>query len=273
MTRGATRHAQNPGDKEGIVGESERRWARRGLALAAAIGAATPLPAGPLGWSPLAGSTGLPPCPAGAPAGPSAAAPDLSVIWVDVLGSARGAFPVAAPEIGALLGRMGVQARVRLGDARSVSADAELTVVILPRRTPGARLDQTVMGATHRTPEGVRAIWVYASTVSATLGLDLARMDRWSPPSRREFGVALARVVVHELVHAVTPERPHSGEGLMAARMGRSLLLRADLAIDAGTAEAFRRALSGRARPEGAVANLPAPPAEGAEPAAPTFLR
>jgi hypothetical protein len=238
-----------------------------------AIGAATPLRAGPLGWSPIAGKTGLPPCPAATPAAPSTAGPDLSVIWVDVLGAARDAFPHAAREVDALLGRMGVQARVRLGDARSVASDSELTVVILPRRTPGARLDQTVMGATHRTPEGVRAIWVYAATVAATLGLDLADQVRWPPAARREFGRALGRVVVHELVHAITPDEPHRGGGLMAERMGRSLLLRTDLVIHAGTAEAFRRALGGRARADGAVAGLPAPLVEGSEPAAPTFLQ
>jgi hypothetical protein len=181
---------------------------------------------------------------------------------VDVLGAARFAVPDATRELVSLLGRMGIRGTVREGDARSVSAGSEITVVILPRRSPGARLDHRVMGATHRVREGVRAIWVYAEPIGATLGLDLARQHEWPRPDRREFGIALGRVVLHELVHAITPDRPHVKGGLMAERMGRPLLLASNLMIDPATAEAFRRALASQAAGEAAVATVPAAPAD-----------
>jgi hypothetical protein len=71
---------------------------------------------------------------------------------------------------------------------------------------------------------------------------------------RREFGLALGRVVVHELVHALAPQRPHVKGGLMADRMGRALLLASDIVIDAGTSEALRAAVSGRAPARHALA-------------------
>jgi hypothetical protein len=154
---------------------------------------------------------------------------------------------------------MGVRVTIREGDTRSVSGGGELTVVVLPRRPPSARLDHTVMGATHRTRDGVRAIWAYAGGVGATLGLDLARRHEWRPVDRREFGVALGRVVAHELIHAVTPDRPHVRGGLMAERMGRPLLLAPRLAIDTVTAEAFRQALAGNGPAADAMATMPGP--------------
>jgi hypothetical protein len=187
---------------------------------------------------------------------------DLSLLWVDVTGVARLAFPEAARETVDLLRRMGVRASIRAGDTRSVSTGSELTVVVLPARTPGTRLDHSVMGATHRTPDGARAIWVYAAGVAATLGLGSGAGPLWSLPQRREFGRALGRVVAHELVHAIAPARPHVNGGLMSARMGRALLLRSDLAVDTATAAAFRAALGGQSAPEEALATLPSAPGE-----------
>jgi hypothetical protein len=218
----------------------------------------TPLDAGPLGSGPLPGR-GWGPCPAAAVEAPAV---DLSLVWVDVAGVARFAFPEAARETLDLLRRMGVRATIRAGDTRSVSGGSELIVVVLPARTPGTRLDHSVMGATHRAPDGVRAIWVYAAGVATTLGLGTGGGPLWSLPQRREFGRALGRVVAHELVHAIAPARPHVKGGLMSARMGRALLLGSDIAIDTATAAAFRAALGGQPGTEDALATLPSAPGE-----------
>jgi hypothetical protein len=188
---------------------------------------------------------------------PEAGRAELSLVWVDVMGIARFAYPEAAREVVSLLERLGVRAEVREGTPRSVSSDGELTVVVLPDLPPGSRLDHRVMGATSRSPEGIRAIWVYAAGVDQTLGLDAARRRHWPMPRQREFARALGRVVAHELVHALAPERPHVKGGLMAERMGRALLLSPDIAIDSGTSEAFHAAVSGRAGGEPALATLP----------------
>jgi hypothetical protein len=118
------------------------------------------------------------------------------------------------------------------------------------------------MGATHRAPGAARAIWVYAAGVASTLGLGTGPAPHWSLPQRHEFGRALGRVVAHELVHAIAPARPHVKGGLMAAQMGRALLLDPHIAIDGATSEAFRTALAGPPRPESALATLPEGPGE-----------
>jgi hypothetical protein len=228
---------------------------RVGVVLASVLMVAGPLGAGPLGSGPLPSRRGSSPCPAGTIAGPT---PDLSLVWVDVTGVARFAFTEAARETAALLRRMGVAATIRAGDSRSVTEGSEMTVIVLPARTPGTRLDHSVMGATSRAPEGGRAIWVYAAGVASTLGLGSRPAPGWSMGQRREFGRALGRVVAHELVHAIAPERPHVKGGLMAASMGRALLLGSEIAIDIATSEALRTALAGRPAPEAARAAMPA---------------
>jgi hypothetical protein len=229
-----------------------RRVSRVGLACVAVL-AAAPAEPGPLGW-------GAPPWRAPAPCpstAPSNAPSDVRLVWVDVAGVARAAFPEARREVLSLLGRMDVRATMREGDVHGTSDGSELIVIVLPGPPPGGRLHDHVMGATQRTPEGVRAMWVYASGVAATLGLEPAPAAFWPPRQRRQFGVALGRVVVHELVHALAPQRPHVGGGLMAERMGRTLLLRSGLPIDATTARAVRESLAGGAVRRGPVAAMP----------------
>jgi hypothetical protein len=222
------------------------------MALLAAAEAA----AGPFAWGPPPPPGALLPCArAQAPANPPAA--DVRLVWVDVAGVARTAYPEARREIVALLERVGLRATVREGDVRGISDGSELTVVVLPGTPPGAHLHERVMGATHRTPEGVRAMWVYASGVGATLGLDVRAGGFWSLAQRRQFGTALGRVVVHEVVHALAPERPHDRDGLMAERLGRAQLLRPRLELDGRTAGALRARLKGGASEANAVAGMP----------------
>jgi hypothetical protein len=188
---------------------------------------------------------------------PANADADVRLVWVDLAGLVRGSYPEAVREVERLLGRMGVRVSVREGEVRGTSDGSELTVVLLPGPPPGGRLAHNVMGAAQRTPEGVRAIWVYASGVGATLGLDPRAAAFWSLAERRFFGTALGRVVVHEVVHALAPQRPHARQGLMAERMGRAQLLGRQPAIDDATAQAVRDSVSGRAAPDGAVAGMP----------------
>ena len=230
-----------------------RRTSRVGIACLAVLSGAG-AQAGPLGF-------GLPPRRAAVDAGPATApanaTADVRLVWVDLAGLVRGSYPEAVREVERLLGRMGVRASVREGDVRGTSDGSELTVVVLPGPPPGARLAHNVMGAAQRTPEGVRAIWVYASGVGATLGLDPKAAAFWSLPERRFFGTALGRVVVHEVVHALAPQRPHARQGLMAERMGRAQLLGRKPAIEEATAQAVRDSVNGRAPRDGAMAGMP----------------
>ena len=223
------------------MASASRRFGRVVLASVASLAAAG-AQGGPLGWAPPPPHGA--PAPGATPASPANPPADVHLVWVDVAGVARAAFPEARREILSMLGRAGLRAGIREGDVRGVSGPSELTVVVLPGPPPAARLHDTVMGATQRTTEGVRAMWVYASAVGATLGLDPRSGGFWSLPERRQFGTALGRVVVHELVHALAPQHPHEAEGLMAERLGRAQLLRPRLAIGVRTAAALHESLS-----------------------------
>jgi hypothetical protein len=228
------------------------RTAIASVAMLAAAEAA----AGPFAWGPPPPPGALAPC-ATRPVPTNAPAADVRLVWVDVAGVARLFFPEARQEIVALLERVGLRATVREGDVRGISDGSELTVVVLPGLPPGAHLNARVMGATHRTPEGVRAIWVYASVVGATLGLDARSGGFWSLAQRRQFGTALGRVVVHEVVHALAPQRPHDREGIMAERLGRAQLLQGRLDLQGPTARALRDSVKGGGREQDAVAGMP----------------
>jgi hypothetical protein len=166
----------------------------------------------------------------------------LSVVWVDVAGTAPWAYPVAAHEVTALLERMDVRGLVERGDVHSVVTGSEVIVVLLPHRPPNSRLSEGVMGSTSTSEGSPRALAVFAAEVSRTLGF-ATESGGWSPVQRRDFAVALGRVIVHELVHTVIPDRPHDRRGLMAASLNRYQLLDSAAAIAPETAEAFRSAL------------------------------
>lgn len=171
-------------------------------------------------------------------------APSLSVVWVDVTATAPWAFPWVAREVAAFLGRMGVRGLVRRGDVHGMLTKPEVMVVLLPRPPANSRVPERAMGSTYTSGGSAPSTAVFASEVARTLGLT-SPPEMWSMTQRRDFGVALGRVVVHELVHTVIPDQPHErrGRGLMAACLSRNELVGPAPGIAPETAEAFRSAL------------------------------
>jgi hypothetical protein len=64
------------------------------------------------------------------------------------------------------------------------------------------------------------------------------------PASVRALGIALGRVVAHELVHALAPSVPH-GAGLMSEKLTRRQLTAGRLPVDPGVGLAVCAALRG----------------------------
>jgi hypothetical protein len=169
-------------------------------------------------------------------------APSLSLVWVDVAGTAPWAFSGATREVAALLSGIDVRVRVRRGDVHAAVTESELIVILLPRRLASSRLSAHAMGAISMSEGSPRSLTVFTEAVARTLGLAPAASG-WSLTQRRDFGVALGRVVVHELVHALIPGQPHERRGLMAANLNRVQLVGAAPSIAPETAVAFRSAL------------------------------
>jgi len=218
------------------MSQSVRVWC---LALAVGVAAGNAFAESPRPWD----SAG----PLARPAPPGTATPDrgmrsLSLAWVDVAGTAPWAFSPAAGELSALLGRLGIRLSVRWVDVHAVTTASELTVILLPQRPAASRLSPEAMGATSIGSGSPRTVVVFAADVARTLGLT-SPAPSWSMLQRLHFGVALGRVVVHELVHVLIPAQPHVREGLMAATLSGAQLRGPTPPIAPATAQALRSAL------------------------------
>ena len=83
-----------------------------------------------------------------------------------------------------------------------------------------------------RRPRGPRA------------GTRQKRRPGLEPPRARRLGIALGRVLAHELTHSIAPSCPHTRSGLMAAQLSRKMLTAPGIAFDGLAARHLRRRAS-----------------------------
>ena len=114
--------------------------------------------------------------------------------------------------------------------AWSEPAGSDALPVILLNRTartalssPAARGSALVLGAAGRIegPNGRKAVYVFHPSVREFVEGLLPRMAGGDSARQRALGVALGRVIAHELLHAYGIE--HSESGLMAPQLDRCL--------------------------------------------------
>lgn len=195
------------------------------------------------------------------PAGASAAPVEpnravLPLVWFDPSDLASGSEAVARAEVTSLLARMGATVGWRRGTPGEVNPGDGVQVIMVGRGP--AASDAPVLGTTHRR----RVVWVRVPNVRAAIGVSPSRPPRELPAADlRRVGVAIGRVIAHEIVHAVVPSLPH-GTGLMSESLGLRQLTAAAIAVDPEAARAVRAALTGSLVPPGAVVL-----ADGATPA------
>jgi hypothetical protein len=123
----------------------------------------------------------------------------------------------------------------------------ELRVVLL--RSIGVGGDEGALGSTARRGL-VPTIWVYVPTVALALGLELEAVAT-SLDAQRLVGLALGRVVAHEIVHVLAPDVGHGGASVMRPRLGASHLSSGRLALESDCAAAL--AAGARAWPSAQV--------------------
>jgi hypothetical protein len=172
---------------------------------------------------------------------------DVSLIWVEgvkVPEAVQGAMVREAAEI---LGPVGVRLRWRKGSTDTPSEAGELRVVPLG---PAGRSAKTgrVLGATS-TAEGPRTIWIDYENVAWVAGTSTDRLVSAGFAERRRVGVAMGRVIAHEVVHALVPQLPHAAAGLMGVNL-RGALDRS-VSLDPATRDAVRAAVATARKPEG----------------------
>jgi hypothetical protein len=185
------------------------------------------------------------PTPSTGAAGP----PIVHVVWTDPQQVLPFSPRHVAEELERMLGDMGIGLSWSAVPPAEISGPTDFRVVLL---AADRRLDgRPLLGATRPGPPPT--IWLLLGSTRSALGLDV--------PATRTADVsllsrALSRVIVHELVHAVAPEHPHAGGGLMSVRVSRGLLLGQGVQLDPPAREALLSGLAAR----GPAAFPPQPP-------------
>ena len=178
------------------------------------------------------------------PEPPPADPPVARLVWVDPTRAAIGIDALARDETRSLLGKMDVPVVWRIGEAGEVARPGEVRVILLDRVAARAS-GEPILGATPARFDGAPHVWIHVPNVRAAMGLrpqgPLVAVDALAV---RALGVALGRVVAHEVVHVLAPAAPH-GKGLMSEKLTRYQLAVRRLPVDAAVGLALRAALRG----------------------------
>jgi len=198
--------------------------------------------------------TPVPPPPSIGP--PDPLRPVLHLAWLDVSGIALGLEGIARSETDSVFGRTGVTIEWRRADATEPARPREVRVVLLDRLLVDPGTGRPILGATPATSRTYPVVWIHLPGVRATLRLPPRSRGRDLPPrERRDLGLAVGRVVAHEVVHAAFPELSH-GRGLMSKALTRRELTAPRIDFEPGLAlvfQAAQRGIPGATAPESAV--------------------
>lgn len=190
---------------------------------------------------------------AGAPARAAGTAfpeppPVLRLSWTDPSRAVVGLEVFVRGEATSLIEAMGVRVRWRRAASDELASAEEVRVIFLdrPAMRDGGLL---VLGATPTRFAVAPHVWIHVPSVRAMLGVPAGRpLAVLGAPERRALGIALGRVVAHEVVHAVAPAVPH-GRGLMSASLVTRALTAASMGVGPDVGEAVQAALRGEAPP------------------------
>lgn len=182
----------------------------------------------------------------GPPAAERAAAsdslPTLRLAWLDPANAAALGGASARDEATRVFKTMGIPTSWRRAEPRETARAGEVRVILLDR---GAVNDNhaIVLGATPSRFEDAPLVWIHVPGVRDALGLAGRGPASLDPRDVYCLGIALGRVIAHELVHALAPGLPH-GKGLMASRLTRADLLASSVPVASDVGAAVRSALA-----------------------------
>jgi hypothetical protein len=169
----------------------------------------------------------------------------LEVVWLDAHGLFPG-FDRVRSEADAIFRDLGVGVRWEVGtDPRpSTGGIPRIQVVLMPSEPSGWGISPAAMGVV-LLPEGSRqdTAYLFYRPILRNVGLGRKAGEMLDPRERRDVARAIARVLVHEVVHTIAPNLSHADEGVMHDSLVSAALLRQDIEIDGRTREEFLRGL------------------------------
>jgi hypothetical protein len=179
--------------------------------------------------------------------------PSLVLVWFDPKQLLSSSLPSLMHEVGTIFLHIGVRVDWKRGGSGTSCGEGavpEVPVILLPADPRPDQVGRHIMGLVIADQQPRRVVWVFLSAVRWTLGqtsLGLPLTARDEP----EVARALARVVAHEVVHAIAPDRPHAHAGLMNHTLGRAFLLGPRSRLDDSWGRAFRAHLLADPSPGG----------------------
>jgi hypothetical protein len=161
--------------------------------------------------------------------------PTLTVVWNDFYRL----FPVNALELlGEELHRIfqenGLSVRLHtpsIGENLLLIPEPRVTAVVTDADPARFGLGRNTMAASVGERSKRFSVFVFLPAIRRTLGHDADPLPRRT----MELTRAMARVLAHELVHVLAPERGHSETGLMSRTLTRRLLLSDSIELDRGS--------------------------------------
>jgi hypothetical protein len=156
----------------------------------------------------------------------------VRVAWVERATLDPFAFAQMEGEARGILARLGLRLSLRRREPLDEVGDA-LRVVLWDGFAPD---DRMLMGAlvVPTSARGGARIWIFQPAVRS-----VASPCSLGPAAALRHGVALGRILSHEIVHALAPGLEHADEGLMARTLSAAGLDR-PVTIDAATIDAVR---------------------------------
>jgi hypothetical protein len=180
----------------------------------------------------------------------------LRLAWLDPADAAGSSASAACDEAVRVFKALGLVASWRRVSAEDPPRDDEVRVILLDRGTVNAR-HANVLGSTPEHFEGPPYVWIHVPGVRQVLGMADVRRGALDLHDSHGLGVALGRVIAHEVVHALAPAVPH-GEGLMRSSLNRRDLCASSAPVTPELVAVVRRALAGRPASARADAGVPA---------------
>ncbi len=167
----------------------------------------------------------------------------IFLLWNDPYQLAEPVFEQIAAEVSSIFGML--DARIQMNRSSSMnlgSISDRLLVLVLPEKPAGWPLSPQVMGVV--SPSRPPVIRIFFRDVALTMG-DKPFPIREGGSKERAFYLArgLARVLAHEIVHAIAPPHPHASEGLMNHRLTSEFLMKDQVDFDPICVDAFLKGL------------------------------
>ncbi len=132
-------------------------------------------------------------------------------------------------EVKAAFGRSGVEVRfVRNAGGPVVPA------TLFPEIPERWGVDPDAIGVSIGSPGDRRSVFLSLLAAKRAIGISSGSGDggTTAPRDRRRLGVALGRVLAHEITHTIAPDCPHTATGLMAKRLSRRMLTAPGVGFD-----------------------------------------